>query len=118
MIRVFGIKEALARFAAMGGEARAASSITTTSSAAVVAAALKTRAPKKTGALAASIGVVDSEESPTSSTRVVGAQVPYDRFYQQGTSRQPARPYTEEVEQAAEATVRQIAETTFRAAIR
>ena len=117
MITILGLREAILRFGGMALKGRAAASVTTEAGAQATIVALKTRAPVRTGALASSIGVVDRDNDIASSTVTVGAQVPYDRYYQQGTSRQPPRPYTEDVANAVDDAVRGIAEAAFRAAI-
>ena len=117
MIVVLGIPEAIARFTVMAIAGRAAASASTHASAPVVVSALRAEAPVRTGALRDSIGVVDQEEDATSSTVTVGARVPYDRFYQQGTSRQPPRPYTDEVAEVVDTAIGQIASAIFHKAI-
>ena len=114
---LIGLRQAIAKMGAKAVAGRAAASGTTVAGAAVVVAALKTQAPVKTGALRDSIGVVDSDNDVNSSTVVVGARVPYDRFYQTGTSRQPARPYSEDVAEQVDTAVGQIASRLFRAAV-
>ena len=83
----------------------------------VKSATARARAPSRTGALRASIGVVDSEEGAFSSSVTIGAQVKYDLFYQAGTSRQPARPYTPQVAEVVDTAVAGIARTAFRTAV-
>lgn len=57
----------------------------------VLASEMRDRAPRDTGALAASIGV-----SMEGDTAKVGASVPYDRFVQLGTQFQAQQAYGEE----------------------
>jgi HK97 gp10 family phage protein len=67
----------------------------------IVKEELRARAPVLSGRLRDSIDVVEQEDSIEESSASVGATVEYDRYYQFGTSKMPARPYSEDAADAA-----------------
>lgn len=114
---IFGLREAIAKFAAKAIAGRAAATGTTAGGAAIVIAALKAEAPVLTGETRDSIGVIEADEDVDSSMVTIGARTKQDRFYQAGTSRQPPRPYTEDVAEAVDTAVGALAESLFKAAL-
>jgi len=110
---VQGVPQTLAAFARVALEGEAATPVATQAGGQIVAAAMRAQAPKRTGRLAASIGVRrDGDDA------IVGADVAYDRFVQKGTRFMEPQPYGE---QAADETVNAVLAgmaAVFRAALR
>jgi len=87
-IQVFGVPQAVAKFAALGVASKAAGAGIVASGAAEVEQAAKARAPVLTGALRDSIHTETDSEGAR-----VGTSIPYAAPVEFGTSDTPAQPF-------------------------
>jgi len=88
---VRGLPETLAAFKRVQVEVAASAPLATRAGAQVLAATMVAKAPKRTGKLASSIRVTQQGD-----TAFVGADVPYARFVEFGTTFMAAQPFEEE----------------------
>jgi HK97 gp10 family phage protein len=92
---VRGIPQTKAALARVKAEIEAASPAATRAGGEIVARAMISRAPRDTGRLASSIGV-DTSSFGDGAVSKVGADVPYARFVEFGTTFMAAQPFEEE----------------------
>lgn len=101
-ISVLGADRVKANMLRRAAAAQAAASVVADQGADAVEGELRYLAPVLSGTLRDSIGRQEEEAAPGYKAIGVGAGVEYDRYYQLGTSRQPARPYASEAAASAE----------------
>jgi HK97 gp10 family phage protein len=110
---VEGLAQTMAAFERIALEAKAATPVATQAAGQIVAAKMRANVPKRTGRLAASIGVRrDGDDA------IVGADVAYDRFVQKGTRYMDAQPYAEEASDETRGAVEALMAAVFKATLR
>ena len=113
MITVIGLPQLQAKFLAIMGAVKLASKPATATGGQVVANAMRLRAPRRTGRLAASITVRPGQNDEV----LVGSTVPYDRFVQLGTRYMEPQAYGEEAADSASTAVAGAMAAIYKAAL-
>lgn len=115
-LRVHGIARTKAALKRIEIQVEAASPSAVKAGGEVLASAMRSRAPRRTGALASSIGISVSSLGE-GATAKVGADVDYDRFVQGGTINMASQAYGEEAGDSASSGIAAAMAAIYRAAI-